>query len=204
MPLVDMPLEKLLEYQGKNPKPADHEAFWDQALVEMNQIEPCLTLVPKEMGVDFAECFELRFKGTRGGDVYAKYLRPKGAKNVYTSYAVTDKAPALGNNYYRLSEIDLDGRLYYHEIRMVNVSKKAGSLQSYYNGGQIISNVSNIPGAYQLSLVDMSGVTINKKDFKMNGSTAQVAFDAPPRMGSYLVILKGEGISETTRIAIQK
>ncbi len=82
MPLVDMSLEKLLEYRGTNPRPIDHEMFWDESILEMNQVDVCPTLIPKEVSADFAECFELRFNGTRGGEVYAKYIRPKGAKNV--------------------------------------------------------------------------------------------------------------------------
>lgn len=82
MPLVDKPLPELLTYQGTNPKPADHEAFWNASIAEMKALDPQVTLTPKTMSGDFFEAFELRFKGTRGGDVYAKYIRPKGAKNV--------------------------------------------------------------------------------------------------------------------------
>jgi hypothetical protein len=131
-------------------------------------------------------------------------IAPQGAKNVYTSYAVTDKTPALGNNYYRLSQVDLDGRLYYFETRLVNVTKKAESFQAFYTGGQIITNISNIPGEYQVTLADISGITIGKKQLTMNGSAAQVEFDAPSRTGIYLVILEGEGLRETTRLSIQK
>ena len=35
MPIVDMPLEKLKVYQGINPRPADFDAYWDEALKEM-------------------------------------------------------------------------------------------------------------------------------------------------------------------------
>ena len=38
MPCVDMPLEKLKEYNGRNPRPADFDEYWDEALAEMNAI----------------------------------------------------------------------------------------------------------------------------------------------------------------------
>ncbi len=82
MPLVDKPLPELLTYQGTNPKPADHEAFWNASIAEMKALDPQVTLTPKSISGDFFEAFELRFKGTRGGDVFAKYIRPKGAKDV--------------------------------------------------------------------------------------------------------------------------
>ena len=77
MPLVDMPLDRLREYQGRNPKPQDFEQFWDDALAEMRALDPQIELVPHEINAPFAECFDLYFTGTGGARVHAKYLRPK-------------------------------------------------------------------------------------------------------------------------------
>jgi cephalosporin-C deacetylase len=81
MPLVDMPLPELLKVEGRNPKPLDFDSFWDQSLAEQANCDPELSLTKKDVSADFVECFELRFKGTRGGTVFSKYLRPKGKKN---------------------------------------------------------------------------------------------------------------------------
>ena len=77
MPLVDMPLEKLKNYQGLNPCPADFDEFWDKGLEEMRRIDPELELVPSEFQVDFAECFNMFFTGVGGARVHAKLVRPK-------------------------------------------------------------------------------------------------------------------------------
>lgn len=77
MPLVDMPLPALLEYKGRNPKPADHAHYWDRALREMRGTDARVELRPAEFQVGFAECFDLTFTGTRGARVYAKYVRPR-------------------------------------------------------------------------------------------------------------------------------
>lgn len=77
MPIVDMPLEKLKVYQGKNPKPDDFDAFWDASLAEMNSIDPCADFKPYDSVSRMADCFELRFKSTKGATIYAKFLRPK-------------------------------------------------------------------------------------------------------------------------------
>lgn len=79
MPLLDMPLDQLQEYGGRNPKPDNFEAFWDASLEEMRAIDPKIELTPYELDAPFAECFELRFTGAGGARVYAKYLRPKDA-----------------------------------------------------------------------------------------------------------------------------
>src|SRR5947207_3006705 len=46
MPLVDMPLEKLYQYQGRTPPPDDFDAFWERALAEMATTTPRPDLVP--------------------------------------------------------------------------------------------------------------------------------------------------------------
>ena len=38
MPLIDMPLEKLLAYRGTNERPEDIDAFWDERIREMEQM----------------------------------------------------------------------------------------------------------------------------------------------------------------------
>jgi len=80
MPLVDMPLEQLEGYQGRNPRPADFEEYWSRALAEMNAVDPQLELVPSQFQVPGAECFDLYFTGVRGARIHAKYLRPLHAK----------------------------------------------------------------------------------------------------------------------------
>ena len=77
MPLIDMPLARLYEYEGRNPRPADFDAYWDRGLSEMEAINPQMELVPHELSAPFAECFDLYFTGVGGARVHAKYLRPK-------------------------------------------------------------------------------------------------------------------------------
>lgn len=78
MPLLDLPLAELEKYQGRNPRPADFDAYWDAALAELAATDPQIEMVPVELGADFAEAFDLWFTGVGGARVYAKYIRPKG------------------------------------------------------------------------------------------------------------------------------
>lgn len=80
MPLIDMPLEELKKYQGRNPRPADLDKYWDQALAEMRAVEAKVELAPAEFQVPSAECLDLWFTGVRGARIYAKYLRPKDGR----------------------------------------------------------------------------------------------------------------------------
>lgn len=75
--IFDMPLDKLATYQGRNPRPDDHDAFWDAAIAEMHAVDPQVELRPAPFKSPHAECFDLYFTGVRGARVHAKYLRPK-------------------------------------------------------------------------------------------------------------------------------
>jgi cephalosporin-C deacetylase len=77
MPLIDMPLEKLRTYEGRNPRPADFDAFWDRAIAEMKAVDPNIELVQAEFQTSFAECFDLYFTGVRGARVHAKFIKPR-------------------------------------------------------------------------------------------------------------------------------
>ncbi len=80
MPLIDMPLEQLREYRGRNPRPEDFDEFWDRSLEEMRTVDPQVELVPHALSAPFAECFHLYFTGVGGARVHAKYLRPRDAR----------------------------------------------------------------------------------------------------------------------------
>ena len=82
MPLgFDMPLEQLVEYGGTNPRPADFDAYWDDALAEMKALDPQVEMVPSdEMQVPYATCSQLYFTGVGGARVHAKLIQPKEVK----------------------------------------------------------------------------------------------------------------------------
>jgi cephalosporin-C deacetylase len=80
MPLIDMPLEELRLYTGRNARPADHDSYWTRAIAEMRGVDPKVELVPHSLPAPYAECFDLSFTGVRGARVHAKYLRPRQAR----------------------------------------------------------------------------------------------------------------------------
>lgn len=79
MPLLDMPLEQLKEYTGRNPRPADFDAYWDRALQELDATDPQIELIPSAFQTPQVDCFDLYFTGVRGARIHAKYVRPKHA-----------------------------------------------------------------------------------------------------------------------------
>ncbi len=83
MAVFDLPLPELHRYAGRNPRPADFDAYWDEALRELAATPARPQLVPAAgCAVREAECFELWFEGAGGARQHAKYLRPRGAQNL--------------------------------------------------------------------------------------------------------------------------
>ena len=79
MPLFEMPLAELEAYTGRNPRPADFDAYWSTALAEMAAVDPDVRLEPHPYPAPGVECFDLWFTGVRGARIHAKYLRPRHA-----------------------------------------------------------------------------------------------------------------------------
>jgi cephalosporin-C deacetylase len=69
MPVIDKPLHELRNYQGINPRPADFDNYWDEALAELDSVDARPELVPNPM-------LSTRFC-VGGARIYAKYQRPK-------------------------------------------------------------------------------------------------------------------------------
>lgn len=77
MPSIDMPLEKLKVYEGTNPCPEDIDKYWEDALAELKNIDPCVELVKSDFQLECVECYDLYFTGVGGARIHAKYMRPK-------------------------------------------------------------------------------------------------------------------------------
>ena len=86
MPAVDMSLDQLKVYQGKNPRPADFDEFWDAALLEMRATDPKVELIPVDFPSKVADCYDLYFTGTKGARIHARFAKPKNLQG---------KAPAV-------------------------------------------------------------------------------------------------------------
>jgi cephalosporin-C deacetylase len=76
MPQIDLPLDQLKTYAGRNPKPGDFEAYWDRALAELKSVDAKIEFKAADFQVDFATCEHLSFTGVGGARVHAKLIRP--------------------------------------------------------------------------------------------------------------------------------
>jgi cephalosporin-C deacetylase len=76
MPVFELPLEQLRQYQGRNPRPSDFDDYWARALRDLDATDPKPEFVPINTPASFADGFELWFTGVGGARIHAQYLRP--------------------------------------------------------------------------------------------------------------------------------
>lgn len=86
MPILDMSVKELEQYNGMNPKPADFDEYWEKALQEMHSVDPQVEMKKAKFQAPTVDCYDMYFTGVNGARIYAKHLRPKN---------ITGKIPAV-------------------------------------------------------------------------------------------------------------
>jgi cephalosporin-C deacetylase len=81
MPLIDLPVEQLQRYTGRNPRPADFDAYWSQALADLDHVDPAVEIGPVVHPTPVADLFDMHFVGVGGARIFAKYLRARGVSD---------------------------------------------------------------------------------------------------------------------------
>ena len=148
MPLLfDMPWEELQTYEGRNPKPADFDSFWDKGLREIDAIDPQTELTPSAFQTSFADCLDMYFTGAQGARIHAKLLRPKDAQEphpavlLFHGYSGSsgDWSDKLGYAAAGFTVAALDCR------GQAGLSEDAGAVKGPTMRGQIIRGLEDSP-----------------------------------------------------------
>lgn len=74
-------IEEMKTYRGRDEVPQDFDAFWDGE-IEKVSVLPDYQLEERDFHIPNVKCYELTFKGTRDGLVYARVILPKLDKKV--------------------------------------------------------------------------------------------------------------------------
>ena len=74
---IDMPLEKLKNYKGINPKPVDFDIYWERALTEISSIQPAIEISETKVLSRTADIYDLTYCSVGGAKIHAQYLRRK-------------------------------------------------------------------------------------------------------------------------------
>ncbi|WP_113663321.1 T9SS type A sorting domain-containing protein [Pedobacter nanyangensis] len=107
-----------------------------------------------------------------------------------TDYQYTDRTPFAGNNYYKLSLKDADGKLTaLDKVVRVNTETKENSLSAYQkeNNAEINFFWKENPSTAYLSIIDMGGKLIAKQKITVNSGYNKYSVSLPSKSGFYVV-----------------
>lgn len=71
------------DYQGRQDKPADFDAFWVKAKKEVEMLGTDCELVPADFTSSVADCYDLFFTGVHQSRIYAQLLLPKTSQQKF-------------------------------------------------------------------------------------------------------------------------
>lgn len=128
--------------------------------------------------------------------------------NQVKNYIFRDSKPSNGTNYYRLSQIDFDGKVAILGIRSVtsNLTQSANILV-YPNpiDKEIHISSSQYTGTeLNMSLIDLNGKIIQMQTLKNNGNAEWIfPFTNKPATGIYILQLDGKDLKERIKVSVQ-
>lgn len=90
-------------------------------------------------------------------------VKGNGTTSLTQQYSFTDAAPFTGNNYYRLVQVDLDGKITYSSVRLLSFNMLSGTLKVFPNPVQSTLRI-QLPqaasGQYALQLYTLGGLKV--------------------------------------------
>ncbi len=123
------------------------------------------------------------------------------------SYVYADAAPLTGNNFYRLEQVDEDGKATFYGVLKVTVADLATKVCSQSKSGRrlVYLHLSHPElGALQVSLMDMQGRVLKVWGFQKQNTSWDQSIDLGGiAAGSYVLQVKGTTIRETRTIVKQ-
>ena len=129
-------------------------------------------------------------------------VKATGNSNHPNDYTYTDSKPVEGMDYYRLREVDLDGKFTYSEVRNLNFAYGDSKIKISPNPAKEKISIT-VPGntkELKVSIINAQGRQV--KTFTMNGQYVQLQLPALAS-GVYYVRITGDGVSSNHKLVIE-
>lgn len=114
-----------------------------------------------------------------------------GNSNTVKDYSFFDQQPLMGNNYYKLIQIDHDGKETELGVKVVNFPLSAIGIQIYPNPTVDMVKISFGENGYTtLMVTDINGKIVERRSIQSGQSSVEVSLNNRPS-GTYLLHLNG-------------
>jgi hypothetical protein len=146
------------------------------------------------------------------GQHFAKAVTIKATPNISgnSNYHWTDEAPVNGNNFYRVSSVDVDGKMQYSSIMKVFATKGEADLKIYPNpviNGVINLQILNQPkGNYVMRMINNLGQIIQAEQIQHHEGNSKESIQLNKHIGKgtyQLQIVTPDNRMLTTKVFLQ-
>jgi hypothetical protein len=144
------------------------------------------------------------------GKVFSKIGTIEGQKNsnISKSYGFVDKNPQIGQNFYRLKQVDLNGNINYSDIVQLSFQANGPFIQIYPNPGNgksiNLEMESPMLGQYEAVLMDSSGKRVFSHSFFIESQPVSqqlvINFDQTLSAGAYHLIIMKDSIVYSSQV----
>ena len=136
-------------------------------------------------------------------------VKGNGTSSQAQHYSSYDASPANGINYYRLKQVDVDGRSNISDIRSIrfnDASKTIISVSPNPVRGVINFKLDNINASNLVAVFsDVNGTILYQQKYKnvQANTINKLNLSQPPAAGVYILKLQADGLSESIRVVVQ-
>ena len=185
------------ENDGSGPLPVELLSFIASILNNATLLEWSTASEVNNMGFDIEK--------SNNGEIWNRvdFVRGNGNANVLVNYRFVDNDPYNGLTYYRLKQIDFDGKISYSKVVSVSIKKKKALVYRVAPNpvSQVLYIKTNIQGAYQLNIYTIEGRLVNKK--MIPSETKSISVDHLPE-GMYLFEIRSEDSVIKQKVLIKR
>jgi hypothetical protein len=147
--------------------------------------------------------FELLRAGDDGNFTSIGKVTGNGTKNQTSDYYFKDKTPLAGNNYYKLKQVDFDGKTTIHD-EVVNVKTLAKetslAVSSTQNTDVSVNILANNNAKATLGFYNTNGQKVFETNVELNKGYNQFSYDVSTlNSGVYIAKVYGNGLQLVTK-----
>jgi len=142
--------------------------------------------------------FVIERSGDNGIFVAIGTVKATGGSKTTTRYGFTDEVPLRGENYYRLRQVDVDGRFTYSKTVLLDFSGMGLHISPNPAHGMVNLFVNNMNEAFNVRIVDVNGRTV--LELQTAPGTANIPVDVS-RLAKGIYTVKVTG---ATTVAVQQ
>jgi hypothetical protein len=124
-------------------------------------------------------------------------------------YSVVDNKPSPGNDFYRLAQVDMDGKTTYFNVLKVIVPVSDNQRFFHLSPNPVVNSlmlelINPSTGPIQVSLTDIQGRQLRNWKFQKSGPSWQQSIDVSgiPK-GNYIIQINGNNIHEVQQFVKQ-